>query len=145
MTDDRWPITDNWLPVIDDRRSMTDYRWSMTDDRWPTIDVRLPMIDDRWSMTDDQWSMTRCCLQMKDLQNDHIVRFLGACIDYPNQSLLTEYCPKGSLQVGSYIVWLSVVVLLLLFNEYWTTGGLQVCVFLHRLTVCRCVDIVVVV
>nr|KAG5687633.1 hypothetical protein BaRGS_008116 [Batillaria attramentaria] len=35
---------------------------------------------------------------MKDLQNDHIVRFVGACIDYPNQCLLTEYCPKGSLQ-----------------------------------------------
>ena len=27
-------------------------------------------------------------------------------------------------------------MLLLLFNEFWTTGGLQVCVFLHRLTVC---------
>ncbi|PVD36154.1 hypothetical protein C0Q70_03127 [Pomacea canaliculata] len=36
--------------------------------------------------------------QMKDLQNDHIVRFIGACIDYPNQCILTEYCPKGSLQ-----------------------------------------------
>ncbi|KAK7089897.1 hypothetical protein V1264_024469, partial [Littorina saxatilis] len=36
--------------------------------------------------------------RMKDLQNDHIVRFIGACIDYPNQGLLTEYCPKGSLQ-----------------------------------------------
>jgi atrial natriuretic peptide receptor A len=35
---------------------------------------------------------------MKDLQNDHVVRFIGACIDIPNQCLLTEYCPKGSLQ-----------------------------------------------
>ncbi|XP_059149224.1 atrial natriuretic peptide receptor 1-like [Physella acuta] len=35
---------------------------------------------------------------MKDLQNDHIVRFIGACIDFPNACILTEYCPKGSLQ-----------------------------------------------
>ena len=36
---------------------------------------------------------------MRDLQNDHIVRFIGACIDPPNQCILTEYCQKGSLQV----------------------------------------------
>ncbi|RUS81233.1 hypothetical protein EGW08_011027, partial [Elysia chlorotica] len=36
--------------------------------------------------------------RMKDLQNDHLVRFHGVCIDVPNQSILTEYCPKGSLQ-----------------------------------------------
>ena len=36
--------------------------------------------------------------QMRDLQNDHIVRFIGACIDPPNQCILTEYCNKGSLQ-----------------------------------------------
>lgn len=41
------------------------------------------------------------CFQMRDLQNDHIVRFIGACIDPPNQCILTEYCPKGSLQVSS--------------------------------------------
>ena len=35
---------------------------------------------------------------MRDLQNDHIVRFIGACIDPPNQCILTEYCNKGSLQ-----------------------------------------------
>lgn len=38
--------------------------------------------------------------QIKDLQNDHIVRFLGACIDPPHMCILTEYCQKGSLQVG---------------------------------------------
>ena len=38
------------------------------------------------------------CFQMRDLQNDHIVRFIGACIDPPNQCILTEYCSKGSLQ-----------------------------------------------
>ncbi|KAK3771570.1 hypothetical protein RRG08_005585, partial [Elysia crispata] len=36
--------------------------------------------------------------RMKDVQNDHLVRFHGVCIDIPNQSILTEYCPKGSLQ-----------------------------------------------
>lgn len=30
--------------------------------------------------------------KMKDLQNDHIVRFIGACIDIPNSCILTEYC-----------------------------------------------------
>ncbi|GLG93656.1 Guanylate cyclase 32E, partial [Gryllus bimaculatus] len=36
--------------------------------------------------------------KMKDLHHDHLVRFLGACLDPPNCYLLTEYCPKGSLQ-----------------------------------------------
>ncbi|XP_071098571.1 atrial natriuretic peptide receptor 1-like [Haliotis cracherodii] len=36
--------------------------------------------------------------RIKDLQNDHIVRFVGICIDVPNQCILSEYCPKGSLQ-----------------------------------------------
>ena len=36
---------------------------------------------------------------MRDLQNDHIVRFIGVCIDIPNHCLITEYCQKGSLQV----------------------------------------------
>ncbi|CAI9726822.1 atrial natriuretic peptide receptor 1-like isoform X2 [Octopus vulgaris] len=35
---------------------------------------------------------------MKDLSSDYIVRFIGSCIDPPNMCLLTEYCPKGSLQ-----------------------------------------------
>ncbi|XP_046575738.1 atrial natriuretic peptide receptor 1-like [Haliotis rubra] len=36
--------------------------------------------------------------KIKDLQNDHVVRFIGACLDPPHQCILTEYCPKGSLQ-----------------------------------------------
>ncbi|RWS01832.1 atrial natriuretic peptide receptor 1-like isoform X3, partial [Dinothrombium tinctorium] len=36
--------------------------------------------------------------KVKDLQHDHIVRFIGACIDPPSMCLVTEYCPKGSLQ-----------------------------------------------
>ncbi|XP_050066957.1 atrial natriuretic peptide receptor 1 isoform X3 [Aphis gossypii] len=36
--------------------------------------------------------------RLKDLHHDHLVRFYGACIE-PNYCwLLTEYCPKGSLQ-----------------------------------------------
>ncbi|XP_023219698.1 atrial natriuretic peptide receptor 1-like [Centruroides sculpturatus] len=36
--------------------------------------------------------------RMKDLQHNHIVRFLGACLDPPHCCLVTEYCPRGSLQ-----------------------------------------------
>ena len=35
---------------------------------------------------------------MKDLQHDHITRFAGACVDPPNYCIVTEYCPKGSLE-----------------------------------------------
>ncbi|XP_058821835.1 atrial natriuretic peptide receptor 1 isoform X1 [Topomyia yanbarensis] len=37
--------------------------------------------------------------RMKDLQHDHLVRFYGACLEpNPEPFILTEYCPKGSLQ-----------------------------------------------
>jgi atrial natriuretic peptide receptor A len=36
--------------------------------------------------------------RMKDLQHDHITRFAGACVDSPNYCVVTEYCPKGSLE-----------------------------------------------
>ncbi|PAA62240.1 hypothetical protein BOX15_Mlig029578g1, partial [Macrostomum lignano] len=36
--------------------------------------------------------------RVKDLASDNIVRFIGACLDPPNEYLVTEYCPKGSLQ-----------------------------------------------
>jgi serine/threonine protein kinase len=35
---------------------------------------------------------------MKDLQHEHITRFMGACVDAPNFCIVTEYCPKGSLE-----------------------------------------------
>ncbi|KAA0710604.1 Atrial natriuretic peptide receptor 1 [Triplophysa tibetana] len=35
---------------------------------------------------------------MRDVQNEHLTRFTGACIDPPNICILTEYCPRGSLQ-----------------------------------------------
>ncbi|GFY69419.1 atrial natriuretic peptide receptor 2 [Trichonephila inaurata madagascariensis] len=36
--------------------------------------------------------------RMKDLQHEHIVRFVGCCVDPPHCCLVTEYCQKGSLQ-----------------------------------------------
>ena len=35
---------------------------------------------------------------VKDLHHDHLVRFVGACVDPDMPYLLTEYCPRGSLQ-----------------------------------------------
>ncbi|XP_060057432.1 atrial natriuretic peptide receptor 1 isoform X1 [Erinaceus europaeus] len=36
--------------------------------------------------------------KMRDVQNEHLTRFVGACTDPPNICILTEYCPRGSLQ-----------------------------------------------
>uniref|UniRef100_A0A8C2GQW3 Guanylate cyclase n=1 Tax=Cyprinus carpio TaxID=7962 RepID=A0A8C2GQW3_CYPCA len=38
---------------------------------------------------------------MRDVQNEHLTRFIGACIGPPNICILTEYCPRGSLQVNT--------------------------------------------
>ncbi|XP_069780323.1 atrial natriuretic peptide receptor 2 [Narcine bancroftii] len=35
---------------------------------------------------------------MRDVQFNHLTRFIGACIDTPNVCIVTEYCPRGSLQ-----------------------------------------------
>uniref|UniRef100_UPI0037E73AA2 atrial natriuretic peptide receptor 1 n=1 Tax=Semicossyphus pulcher TaxID=241346 RepID=UPI0037E73AA2 len=35
---------------------------------------------------------------MRDVQNEHLTRFIGACSDPPNMCIITEYCPRGSLQ-----------------------------------------------
>ncbi|XP_033976108.1 atrial natriuretic peptide receptor 1-like [Trematomus bernacchii] len=35
---------------------------------------------------------------MRDVQNEHLTRFIGACIDAPNMCIITEYCSRGSLQ-----------------------------------------------
>ncbi|XP_048881491.1 atrial natriuretic peptide receptor 1-like [Brienomyrus brachyistius] len=35
---------------------------------------------------------------MRDVQNEHLTRFIGACIDPPNICIIVEYCPRGSLQ-----------------------------------------------
>jgi len=36
--------------------------------------------------------------RMRDLKHENIVTFLGACLDAPNVSILTEIAPKGSLE-----------------------------------------------
>ncbi|GJQ69918.1 hypothetical protein Trydic_g13325 [Trypoxylus dichotomus] len=35
---------------------------------------------------------------MKDITNDHLVKFFGVSLEIPHCCILTEYCPKGSLQ-----------------------------------------------
>ena len=35
---------------------------------------------------------------IKELQHDNLVRFYGACLDPIYPVLVTEYCPRGSLQ-----------------------------------------------
>uniref|UniRef100_A0A673HUI5 Guanylate cyclase n=1 Tax=Sinocyclocheilus rhinocerous TaxID=307959 RepID=A0A673HUI5_9TELE len=34
---------------------------------------------------------------MRDVQNEHLTRFIGSCIDPPNICILTEYCPRGNV------------------------------------------------
>lgn len=36
--------------------------------------------------------------KIKDLQNEHITRFIGICLHPSRQFIFTEYCQKGSLQ-----------------------------------------------
>ena len=35
---------------------------------------------------------------MKDVSHDHLVQFVGACIEPPNICILTDFAPKGSLE-----------------------------------------------
>ncbi|XP_011679773.2 atrial natriuretic peptide receptor 1-like [Strongylocentrotus purpuratus] len=35
---------------------------------------------------------------MRQVEHNNLVRFVGACVDAPNISIISEYCPKGSLQ-----------------------------------------------
>ena len=73
---------------------------------------------------------------MRDLQNDHIVRFIGVCIDFPNQCIVTEYCQKGSLQVMETKVYNIVHVvdshflLIMYFINYSLTHKSRVFLFL---------------
>ncbi|CAF0975116.1 unnamed protein product, partial [Didymodactylos carnosus] len=46
-------------------------------------------------------SLTTGRYKIKDMQNEYLVRFIGACLDPP--CLITEYCSKGSLQVNSLL------------------------------------------
>lgn len=48
-------------------------------------------------------SLTRDVLlelkEISDITHQNINTFLGACVDTPNISIITQYCNKGSLQV----------------------------------------------
>ncbi|XP_059217857.1 atrial natriuretic peptide receptor 1 isoform X1 [Stomoxys calcitrans] len=59
--------------------------------------VAIKTVDERNSIT-----LTRSLMlelkRMKDLQHDHLVKFFGACLEPSKSFILTEYCPKGSLQ-----------------------------------------------
>ncbi|XP_033630930.1 receptor-type guanylate cyclase Gyc76C-like [Asterias rubens] len=35
---------------------------------------------------------------LRDVRHPHLNQFIGACIDSPNICIISEYCPKGSLQ-----------------------------------------------
>ncbi|XP_041440474.1 atrial natriuretic peptide receptor 2-like [Xenopus laevis] len=35
--------------------------------------------------------------QIRDLDHPNLCKFIGGCIEVPNVALITEYCPKGSL------------------------------------------------
>ncbi|XP_041460790.1 atrial natriuretic peptide receptor 1-like [Lytechinus variegatus] len=35
---------------------------------------------------------------LRQVEHNNLVRFVGACVDAPNISIISEYCPKGSLQ-----------------------------------------------
>ncbi|XP_013413758.1 guanylate cyclase 32E [Lingula anatina] len=35
---------------------------------------------------------------IRDIRHDNMTMFIGACVDPPNICIITEYCPKGSLQ-----------------------------------------------
>ncbi|XP_053474798.1 atrial natriuretic peptide receptor 1 [Ictalurus furcatus] len=39
----------------------------------------------------------------RDLSHQNICNFIGACLDSPQPVILTEYCPKGSLQVFTHL------------------------------------------
>lgn len=64
---------------------------------------------------------------MKDLQHYHLAKFYGACLEYPNLCLLTEYCPRGSLFdllkknrfKNDWMVQLSLIQDITLVSEYF--------------------------
>jgi len=62
-------------------------------------------------------------LQLRDLQNDHVVRIIGVCIDEGHESIITLYCQKGSLQVGGDIV-RSQCLMSAMFCDTSATAGL---------------------
>ena len=52
--------------------------------------------------------------QMKDMNCNNLVRFIGACLDSPRPIILTEYCPRGSLQVMMMLMMLMLMIMMIL-------------------------------
>lgn len=38
---------------------------------------------------------------LRDMRHDNLNAFIGACTESPNICIITEYCTRGSLKVGS--------------------------------------------
>ena len=118
MTDDRWPMTDDRLLITDYRWSMVDDRWSMTDDWWSMTGDWWPMIDDRWPLTDDRWPMLFADEGFAEWSHCAFPRCLHRL---PQPVTSYRILPKRELAGRFCVVRLCVVVLLLmLFNKYWT-------------------------
>ncbi|XP_042295204.1 atrial natriuretic peptide receptor 1 isoform X2 [Sceloporus undulatus] len=70
---------------------------------------------------------------MRDVQNKHLTRFIGACIDPPNICILTEYCTRGSLQD---ILENDSITLDWMFRYSLTSDIVKGMLFLHNSAIC---------
>ncbi|XP_015996831.2 atrial natriuretic peptide receptor 1 [Rousettus aegyptiacus] len=70
---------------------------------------------------------------MRDVQNEHLTRFVGACTDPPNICILTEYCPRGSLQD---ILENESITLDWMFRYSLTNDIVKGMLFLHNGSIC---------
>ena len=43
--------------------------------------------------------------QMREMSHENLTAFIGACVDPPVVCILTQYCPKGRLQVSLIRTW----------------------------------------
>ncbi|XP_039074910.1 atrial natriuretic peptide receptor 1 isoform X2 [Hyaena hyaena] len=71
---------------------------------------------------------------MRDVQNEHLTRFVGACTDPPNICILTEYCPRGSLQQD--ILENESITLDWMFRYSLTNDIVKGMLFLHNGAIC---------
>lgn len=48
-----------------------------------------------WSSSYFQYSDP--CYSFRELDHPNLCKFIGGCVEVPNVAIVTEYCPKGSL------------------------------------------------